>query len=267
MDSSARGCAAPDTPRRHSLYPSRCHFGRGLRASPQAANRRADAIFEQYHSLRRKSENLGALPLIRRAVKTIIIVDAEHDPKYEFGAYVNLRTRLTAWNAGIAVPGIDEFLARRRGHGSPLQSYFKGSARGLRADGTTFKSTIHYFKMSMPGPLREDLDARWGSGAAGDEPPDAWKGFETARIASLKDGRYDCDLLRNRMPPLTPYFEYSVWRYSKFWNGKLLSKMPGFWAMNFPQYTTGDQSMYVDQAPAFIGLGYLQGKQFKRAAK
>jgi hypothetical protein len=39
-------------------------------------------------------ENLAAYPLIRRACETIIIVDAEHDPDYQFEGYFKLRSSL-----------------------------------------------------------------------------------------------------------------------------------------------------------------------------
>jgi hypothetical protein len=38
------------------------------------------------------SENLGAYSLMRRLCKRIVIVDAEHDPTYEFDAYFNLKS-------------------------------------------------------------------------------------------------------------------------------------------------------------------------------
>ena len=40
------------------------------------------------------SENLGAYSLIRRMCRSIVIVDAEHDPSYIFDAYTKLKTNL-----------------------------------------------------------------------------------------------------------------------------------------------------------------------------
>jgi hypothetical protein len=40
------------------------------------------------------SENLGAYALVRRLCERIIVVDAEHDPTYEFEAYYNLKRAL-----------------------------------------------------------------------------------------------------------------------------------------------------------------------------
>jgi len=42
------------------------------------------------------AENLGAFSLVKRLCDTIIIVDAEHDPEYKFGAYEHLRRQLRA---------------------------------------------------------------------------------------------------------------------------------------------------------------------------
>jgi hypothetical protein len=39
----------------------------------------------------------------------------------------------------------------------------------------------------------------------------------------------------------------------------------GVLALKFPHYTTADQSFYVDQARAFIGLGYLQASELSEA--
>lgn len=214
-----------------------------------------------------KSENLGALPLIRRAVKTIIIVDAEHDPKYTFGAYVNLRTRLQAWNAGIEIREIDDFLepkkgdVRRKPRESPTQSYFQGKAWGLRSDGTTFKCDIHYFKMSMPQPLKDHLENSR-------TPPPAFTEFNSKMEEALdrRNGRYDCAKLAYELP-LIPFFEHAVADYGIWWNSTRRARLPlNSAALNFPQYTTFDQSMYGDQVPAFIGLGYLQGQQYPKAS-
>ena len=35
--------------------------------------------------------------------------------------------------------------------------------------------------------------------------------------------------------------------------------------IEFPQYSTGDQSFYINQSLAFIGLGYFSAKEIKPA--
>lgn len=210
------------------------------------------------------SENLGAIALIRRGVPTIVIVDAEHDPKYGFGAYVNLKNRLPKWDAEIALPEIDEFLKTHRDRESPSQSYFLGKASGRRTDGSSFTSDIHYIKMSMPAALRRRLTEEWGPMAEAGQEPSEFTAFKEAmeRSWSEQDRTYDCDQLAGRKLELDTLFGYSVHSYGNWWNRRRRARWRGgFTAMNFPQYTTADQSMYVDQSPAFIGLGYLQGQQ------
>jgi hypothetical protein len=75
---------------------------------------------------------------------------------------------------------------------------------------------------------------------------------------------YSCDDLPQLAMPLDDFFGYSAHRYGSWWNGTLGSRWPGkLTALNFPQYTTFDQSMFRDQALAFIALGYLQGREIK----
>ena len=57
------------------------------------------------------SDNLGAFALIRRLCKNIIIVDAEHDPYYQFLAYRKLKARLKKeLRVDFSLPAIDKGL-------------------------------------------------------------------------------------------------------------------------------------------------------------
>jgi len=83
------------------------------------------------------SENLGLYPLIRRRCRNILVVDAEYDPSYGFGAYRRLR------DAGIVldIPDIER--------------------RVFRADrpvmeGTTEYGKLFYLKLSMDESLLGD---------------------------------------------------------------------------------------------------------------
>lgn len=210
------------------------------------------------------SENLGAIALIRRAVPTIVIVDAEHDPKYKFGAYKNLKKRLPAWDADIVLEDIDAFLKTRSGRRSPSKSYFTGTASGRRADGSSFTSTIHYVKMSMPEQLRKSLESRFREMAEADQGPLEFEQFHQSMEAGYdpQTRTYSCAELPELTMPLESFFGYSTHRYGNWWNGTLRARWPGrFTALNFPQYTTVDQSMFTNQALAFIALGYLQGRE------
>ena len=185
------------------------------------------------------SENLGAIALIRRAVPTILIVDAEHDPSYEFGAYVNLKDRLPRWGANIVIPGIEAFLASGR-RDSPDTSYFRGTVTGRRDDGSLFTSHIHYLKMSYGPTLRARLNEAWRDNDIG---PPGWRDFNAARRSDR-----GCRALHGRDLGLPALFGYAVQHYGEWWNRRPRSRLlGGFLSLNFPQYSTGDQSMYVDR--------------------
>ena len=117
------------------------------------------------------TENLGAIALIRRGVPNIVIIDAEHDPRYGFGAYVNLKNRLPRWGANIVIPEIEAHLASGR-QDSPASSYFRGTVTGSRANGSIYSLQIHYIKMSYGKLLRDRLNSRWAASADG---PMSWQ--------------------------------------------------------------------------------------------
>jgi len=153
------------------------------------------------------SENLGAIALIRRGVPTIVIVDAEHDPSYEFNAYINLKDRLPRWGANIVIPGIEAFLASGR-HDSPDTSYFPGTVTGRRAeDGSLFTLRIHYLKMSYGAALRERLNRAWHGNDIG---PPGWRDFNAARESDPR-----CEALRGRDLGLPDLFGYAVQHYGE----------------------------------------------------
>lgn len=205
------------------------------------------------------SENLGAIALIRRGVPTIVVIDAEHDPKYDFPAYRNLKRRLQAWGGDVTIPGIESFLVVRSGRESPPKSYFRGESTLVDARGRTVSSTIHYVKMSMPADFRERLKEQWQETIDAEKEHPQVADFRARMRANFANGEYDCSVHEGQPVPDRSFFEYSVHRYGNWWNRTRRARLSsGFFAMNFPQYTTADQSMYLDQAPAFIGLGYLQ---------
>ena len=60
------------------------------------------------------SENLGAYSLVKRLCKTVIIVDAEHDPGYTFEAYRVLKEGIkTDMRAEFSVPEIEKAIQSR----------------------------------------------------------------------------------------------------------------------------------------------------------
>jgi len=88
------------------------------------------------------SENLGAYALLRRGCRTIVIVDAEHDPHYQFGAYDKLKRAAAAeLDVEIAVPELDRILTGAAAF-SPATPILRGTTRGRQHQGT-----LHYIKL------------------------------------------------------------------------------------------------------------------------
>lgn len=196
------------------------------------------------------SENLGAIALIRRRVKNIIIVDAEHDPPYEFEGYGILRDRLRSWGYALAVPSIDH-----RVPGARLRSGTHVGVVRSMVPGDSFSANIYYVKMSLPMSLDPVIS-----------DPQAYARGQAVRarvFAALRNGPrvrprdWDCDNLSAVDVNFHDWFVYQVRAYSTF--------RPR--ASQFPQYTTFDQSYYLDQSEAFIGLGYFQALELSRTLR
>lgn len=202
------------------------------------------------------SENLGAIALIRRGVPHIIIIDAEHDPDYRFGAYTNLKKRLAFWGASIVIDGIETHLAKEGKPASPDVGNFTGKAVIVGADGKPRTLRIDYLKMSLPEPLKAGLraDHHAGTGKA------SYDSFFDAMGSLDATGHYDCTKAAAATDPLLPWFRYGVAHYGQWWNATRRARKIA--PIRFPQYTTFDQSMFKDQALAFIGLGYIQGREY-----
>ncbi len=110
------------------------------------------------------SENLGALALIRRGIKNVVIIDAEADPHYKFDAYLKLQKMLQREGINFRVPDIELFLKKpedrlevrgvkpekgyRKGVFSP-PGVSVGLASRAPVDGE-INSLIYYVKMSAP---------------------------------------------------------------------------------------------------------------------
>ncbi|MDH3704360.1 MAG: patatin-like phospholipase family protein [Alphaproteobacteria bacterium] len=98
------------------------------------------------------SENLGAFALLRRRCSTIIVVDAEHDPSYQFGAYRTLKQAAKReLGIKIEVPGLDGILDK--------SAEFKADTP-IHEGTTTFddnhRGKIYYLKLSKHAALLGD---------------------------------------------------------------------------------------------------------------
>jgi patatin-like phospholipase len=217
-----------------------------------------------------KSENLGAIALIRRGVPNIIIADAEHDPGYVFDAYRKLQANLKRYGLTLEAPVIDHHL--RPG---PLRAFTDAFAVGHVRDDRTGKpvSTLYYIKASLPLSLAALMDAQRVEGSEGAA---VQRGYYEAlkRTADGARGQWRCGDLDSPPLPMVSWAAHNAGRYAHYLgaSGKaklvdLISDAAGVPAMKirFPQYSTGDQSFYLDQAQAFIGLGYLEARELSSA--
>jgi len=201
------------------------------------------------------SENLGAIALIRRGVSNVVIVDAEHDPKLRYGAYVNLRDRLRSYGAVLDVPSI-EAQTRRPGNPKVGTSLHFGTSTSRAADGTVVTSRIYYLKMRIsPGVEAQLRDMTFlRDGEAADER------FRLAR----QSGAVGCPGVDGLPPVPRSLFVYNVAGYGDYINERspvrFTRHLPAFFRGQFPHYLTPDQSFYTDQVLAFLGLGVLEGE-------
>ena len=61
---------------------------------------------------------------------------------------------------------------------------------------------------------------------------------------------------------------YAAWLNRKSRKARLVNRYgPDFAKIYFPQHSTGDQSFYIDQTAAFIGLSFLEGRELAAAVR
>ena len=206
------------------------------------------------------SENLGAVALIRRGVKNIIVLDGEMDEDLSFEAYFILKDRLAAWgltlenplmDARKRIPDEDKFWLRE--NTPPLEkAAFKAIVKDNKGNAI---STIYYLKMAIVGELKEDMQDQYAQSVKGmkmvEEPLS-----ENAKIRAYLDkdenkikGNWQCSGLNNND------FDYKKWIKQE-----AIYRANSEFSKNFPHYSTAVQSYYNDQLIAYIGLGYMQAK-------
>lgn len=207
-----------------------------------------------------KSENLGAIALIRRLTRNMIVVDAEHDPFYQFGAYVRLREHLREYGAVLDVPGIEA------GWWRAIRPDFTDAAYSGTVTVGAAQLDIHYLKMSVTRRIAMQMALEADATSDG--------GLLQQRFARAVDGK-DCASLSFPMEefPVASWAAHNAGRYEQWFNGRSIKAKvvnavaPDAGKIYFPQYSTGDQSYHRDQALAFLGLGYLAGRDMVDALK
>jgi hypothetical protein len=208
------------------------------------------------------SENLGAIALIRRGVRNVVIVDAEHDPKLRYPAYVNLRRRLASYDSEISIRTLDAETAPGSKNETEGPALHTGFVRSRGRDGSVVTTNVYYLKMRISPALRSRFAESpvLAEGRRFDEDfTSLWK---------QKLGP-DCTRVRSSAPIPRSLFLYNVAGYSRFLNEhsavRFSKHLPPFFHGSFPHYLTPDQSYYTDQVLAFVGLGYLQAEELAAA--
>lgn len=221
------------------------------------------------------SENLGAYSLIDRGVKNIVILDAEHDPKYGFGAYHKLKKRLDFKGVKTGIEtDIDKMFPyssdselvkkeKESAHfrfatGRSTTSIFKGKAYNSQGQ----CSNIYYLKMANTKAVKHELQNNELI-ARGSKKID-----EIKKVLNLGDGEVgnsDPSLLASvdtdTQAVLAHYLDEYPVTLRNLRKIKLINAIGNnFIKLEFPQYSTGDQSFYLDQFMAFVGLGFFSSK-------
>jgi hypothetical protein len=209
---------------------------------------------------------LGAIALIRRGIKNIIVVDAEYDEDYTFQGYYILKDRLKAWGLDLRndlldsrkrdlarIGNSDEFWHREQKpelkSGEFIAKVFNENEKEI--------STIYYIKMSVLGDLKKDFEDKYFSYIMGMKKADE-NLSENAKMREFlnknKDDKnnWQCEKLKKVSN------EYDV---IKMIEQEAIYRAHGEHSGTFPQTSTIYQSWYTDQTLSFIGLGYLQGKR------
>lgn len=213
------------------------------------------------------SENLGAIALIRRGVKNVIIFDAEFDETYEYGAYVNLKTRLRYWGLDLTITAFDNYIVSNYDELTTKNVFAKSVHVGevRRQDDNRLVSTVYYVKMAIPETVAHRLkDAKKDTVTAG---------FRDKFLANLSNGQkpkqwlkpwtwdqpdWNPENVKALFPPSWDrWFAWTVSGYSEFLNDSRHLSGPISRRFKFPMFDTVDQSYYGDQTLAYVGLGYL----------
>lgn len=194
-----------------------------------------------------KTENLGAVAPLLRGTNKLIVIDAQLDSeKAPFGAYFKLKENLEALKIELQIPSIE------RDRFQPT-SRFKGQAKAA-----AFTTDIDYIKMRIPASLRTTME---NADAKTIEDGEKFKKLYYDTLdANRVDGDWDCNSVANLKGDFRNWLLVDTSEYIKFSEGKgiyrkLTRALPDRQA--FPEHSTIDQSFYLDQAIAYIGLGYM----------
>jgi hypothetical protein len=203
------------------------------------------------------NENLGALALIRRGVKNIFIIDAEHSPKYSFGAYDQLKLNLKELGLHLHIKNIEEW--KKVGYNDRANllpcSIATGTISPINNSNPSESITVVYLKMSLTKEMENKIHEIANSADGFKDVLDDFKN------CSLWNSSEQASQLSEDDFCLKTIGTYSKWlnKDSKF---RFLGRVLKSAQYSFPQTSTIDQEFqYCDQMSAFLALGYLQGKK------
>lgn len=247
-----------------------------------------------------KSENLGAIALIRRGIPNVIVSDAEHDPKLEYGGLEILFKGLIEEGFTITQILPSEFSKEYPFNSSDVVASpdfditEHMSLATLKKEGFSHFSVnkgetstqMFYIKMQKPTDIFPDYDdpvrkvnsqIGWRSTNAINEAIKVKRGHNCENADINDSNIVFADI--NENPSYSKWLRNVMWDYDYF-----LEKGTGLSAIrakakisvlnlfskindetellnySFPHISTTDQSFPIDQSIALVGLGYHQAK-------
>ena len=207
-----------------------------------------------------KSENMGAVALIRRGIPNIIVSDAEHDPTMGYGGYHVLLDGIQG--AGYTV---SHFKTNEKSQGF---LHFSVSKNGIK------QSDVYYIKMQLPTEIfSQERNTAFGYSASEQI-------VERVKYESCSSAKNEFDNVFGATDFEDPYEEwlkyasldykyflndsdslYASWIRTKIKLLNLLTVKSSFFEYSFPHISTADQGLYIDQTLALMGLGYQQANK------
>ncbi len=197
-------------------------------------------------------ENLGAVTTLRRGARRIVIIDAQFDNKGKnFDALQTLKVRMQELGVTVNVkPDV-----KQEGLG-----VYPGRALGTGAD-----SRIAYVKMERPTELENFIES--ADEKAKLDRKRAFDVYDSSR--RFNNGKWDCGSAKMDTVAVAKLMQFNLGAYIRWADGNTLYRkaisrdhpvVGPFTTHAFPRTTTTDQSFYVDQALAYVALGYLTAK-------
>lgn len=199
-----------------------------------------------------KSENLGFYSLSKRAPEQIVVIDAEHDFKRQVGA-------LTKALGYIVEDGGEAELQAPPAAKSPDRFFAKATSSGWITNAQGRPSAVYYLKMSVPESFGTAMNEdRLSRGLAEND------GYMERLDATKVRGNWQCAEMAGDPVDMDAWLTWTAAAYGRYMNDEsytryFRNRVPTILASDFPQNSTVDTSYYIDQARAFVAIGYLGG--------